>query len=104
VSRSDRFSEASHLSQSNERIERWHNSLKRECIRQGTPLSLEDARHLAEGYGDHYNNVRLNSAIRYITLRDMPVGRQDDIDAWSDRMLDEVRKEWSSEDEHSEKL
>jgi hypothetical protein len=44
-------------------------------------LPLEDARHLAEGYGDHYNNVRLNSAIRYITLRDMPVGRQDDIHA-----------------------
>lgn len=35
--------------QSNGRIERWHKSLKGECIRPGTPLSLEDAR--SEGYG-----------------------------------------------------
>ena len=30
--------------QSNDKIERWFKSLKRECIRPGTPLSLEDAR------------------------------------------------------------
>ena len=29
--------------QSNGEIERWHKSLKGECIRPGTPLSLEDA-------------------------------------------------------------
>ncbi len=40
-----------------------HKSLKGECIRPGTPLSLEDARRLVEGYVEHYNNVRLNSAI-----------------------------------------
>jgi hypothetical protein len=48
--------------QSNGKIERWHKSLKGECIRPGTPLSLEDARRLVSGYVDHYNNVRLNSA------------------------------------------
>jgi hypothetical protein len=53
--------------QSNGKIERWHKSLKGECIRPGTPLSLEDARHLVKGYVAHYNNVRLNSAISYIT-------------------------------------
>ena len=47
-----------------DKIERWHKSLKGECIRPGTPLSLEDARRLVEGYVEHYNNVRLNSAIR----------------------------------------
>src|SRR5438477_12467092 len=36
--------------QSNGKIERWHKSLKGECIRPGTPLSLEDARRLVEGY------------------------------------------------------
>ena len=36
--------------QSNGKIERWHKSLKGECIRPGTPLSLEDARRLLEGY------------------------------------------------------
>jgi len=48
--------------QSNGKIERWHKSLKGECIRPRTPLSLDDARGLVQGYVDHYNNVRLNSA------------------------------------------
>lgn len=37
-----------------------HQSLKRECIRPGVPLSLEDARRLMAGYIDHYNRVRLS--------------------------------------------
>ena len=49
------------------KIERWHKSLKGECIRPGIPLSLEDARRLVQGYVEHCNNVRLNSAIGYIT-------------------------------------
>jgi len=36
--------------QSNGKIERWHQTLKSECIRPGTPLSLEDARRLVSGY------------------------------------------------------
>ncbi len=32
--------------QSNGKIERWHKSLKGECIRPGRPLSLDDARRL----------------------------------------------------------
>jgi transposase InsO family protein len=40
--------------QSNGKIERWHKSLKGECIRPGTPLSLDDARRLVEGYVEHY--------------------------------------------------
>jgi putative transposase len=30
--------------QSNGKIERWHKSLRGECLRPGTPLSLDDAR------------------------------------------------------------
>jgi hypothetical protein len=62
--------------QSNGKIERWHKSLKGECIRPGTPLSLEDARRLIKGYVEHYNNIRLNSAIGYITPKDMLAGHQ----------------------------
>jgi putative transposase len=62
--------------QSNGKIERWHKSLKGECIRPRTPLSLDDARRLVEGYVEHYNNVRLNSAVGYITPKDMLAGRQ----------------------------
>jgi hypothetical protein len=32
-------------------------SLKSECIRPGTPLSLEDAKRLIQQYVDRYNNM-----------------------------------------------
>jgi len=79
--------------QSNGKIERWHKSLKGECIRPGTPLSLEDARRLVEGYVEHYNSVRLNSAIGYITPKDMLAGRHAEIHAERDRKLEEARKQ-----------
>jgi putative transposase len=53
--------------QSNGKIERWHQSLKRECTRPGVPLSLEDALRLVAGYIDYYNRVRLHSALGYVT-------------------------------------
>src|SRR5207247_5692727 len=74
--------------QSNGKIEPWHKSLKGECSRPGTPLSLEDARRLVEGYVEHYNNVRPNSAIGYITPKDMLAGHQQEIQAERDRKLD----------------
>ena len=79
--------------QSNGRIERWHKSLKGECIRPGTPLSLDDARRLVEGYVEHYNDVRLNSAIGYITPKDMLARGQQEICAERDRKLEEARKQ-----------
>jgi putative transposase len=33
--------------------------------------SLDDGRRLVQDYVDHYNNVRLNSAVGYITPKDM---------------------------------
>src|SRR5580698_6117653 len=57
--------------QSNRKIEPWHKSLKGGRIRPGTPLSPEEARRLVDGYVEHYNDVRLNSAIGYITSKDM---------------------------------
>ena len=45
--------------QSNGKIERWHKSLKSECIRPGARLSLEDAKCLIQQYLDRYNGVRL---------------------------------------------
>jgi putative transposase len=77
--------------QSNGKIERWHKSLKSECIRPRTPLSLEDARRLVQGYVEHYNNLRLNSAIGYVTPKDMLMGRQAEIHAERDRRLELAR-------------
>jgi len=34
-----------------------------------------------QGYVEHYNNVRLNSAIGYITPKDMLAGHQQEIQA-----------------------
>jgi LPS O-antigen subunit length determinant protein (WzzB/FepE family) len=79
--------------QSNGKIERWHKSLKGECIRPGTPLSLEDARRLVEGYVEHYNDVRLDSAIGYITPKDMLAGHQQEIQAERDRKLEAAREQ-----------
>ena len=78
--------------QSNGKIERWHKSLKSECIRPGTPLSLGDALRLVQGYVEHYNHVRLNSAIGYITPKDMLTGRQQEIQADRDRKLEAARE------------
>jgi len=56
-------------------------------------LSLDDARRLVKGYVEHYNNVRLNSAIGYITPKDILAGRQQEIHAERDRKLEEARKQ-----------
>jgi putative transposase len=77
--------------QSNGKIERWHKSLKSECIRPGTPLSQEDAKRLIQQYVDRYNNVRLHSAIGYVTPNDMLAGRQAKIHAERDRKLEAAR-------------
>lgn len=77
--------------QSNGKLERWHKSPKSECIRPGTPLSQQDAERLIQQYVDHYNNVRLHSAIGYVTPMDMLAGRQKEIQAARDRKLEEAR-------------
>ena len=40
---------------------------------------------------EHYNNVRLNSAIGYVTPKDMLAGHQQDIQAERDRKLDAAK-------------
>ena len=58
----------------NGKFERWFKTLKGECIRVKTPLSLEDARRLVAEFVNHYNTVRLHSAIAYITPADKLAG------------------------------
>ncbi len=36
--------------QRNGKIERWHKTLKADCIRPQVPLSLDDARRLVDGF------------------------------------------------------
>ena len=56
--------------QSNGKIERFHKSLKVECIRKKAMGSLEEARILINKYVDEYNNKRLHAALNYLTPSD----------------------------------
>jgi len=78
--------------QSNGKIERWHRILKEECIRPGTPLTVEDARRIVGKFVDHYNNVRLHSAIGYVAPKDKLEGREKAIFDERDRKLDQARE------------
>jgi hypothetical protein len=79
--------------QSNGKIERWHKSLKQECIRPLTPLTVEVARRLIQLYVDHYNTIRLHSAIGYVTPQDRLAGRQAEIHAARDCKVGQARSQ-----------
>jgi transposase InsO family protein len=79
--------------QSNGKIERWHKSLKTECIRPGTPLSLDDARRLVGQFVEHYNEVRLHSAIGFVTPKDKLEGREKQIFTERDLKLEMAREQ-----------
>jgi len=78
--------------QSNGKLERFHGSIKGECIRPGTPISLEDAIRIVTRYVEHYNQVRLHSAIGYVAPADKLAGREGEIFAARDRKLAEARE------------
>ena len=78
--------------QSNGKKERFFQTLKTECIRPGTPLSLEDARRLVGNFVAHYNTRRLHSAIGYVTPLDKLEGRAEAIWAARDAKLAAARE------------
>jgi hypothetical protein len=78
--------------QSNGKIERWHKTLKGDCIRVLVPLSLDDGRRLVTDFVAHYNDVRLHSAIGYLAPRDKLEGRGPQIHEARDRKLAEARE------------
>ena len=81
-----------HYPQGNGKIERWHRSLKEECVRPKTPLSLEEARETVGGYVENYNCKRLHSAIGYIAPKDKLEGKAERIFTDRDRKLSEARE------------
>jgi putative transposase len=78
--------------QSNGKIERWHQTIKGECIRVQVPLSPDEARRMVSDYVGHYNQVRLHSAIGYVTPQDRLLGNDAAIHAARDRKLAEARE------------
>lgn len=79
--------------QSNGKKERFFGTLKRDCIRPGMPLSLEEAKELVREFIEYYNTIRLHSAIGYITPLDKLKGREKEIFAERARKLTEARKQ-----------
>ena len=65
--------------QSNGKMERWFGTAKAECLRPAGPATESEARRLMTGYVTHYNEVRLHSAIGYITPQARLEGRHDQI-------------------------
>jgi transposase InsO family protein len=78
--------------QSNGKLERFHGSIKGECLRPGTPISLDDAIRIVTKYVEHYNHVRLHSAIGYLAPADKLAGREEEIFDARDRKLAEARQ------------
>ena len=83
---------APYYPQSNGKIERWHKTLKADAIRPGQPQTLEEACALVARWVEHYNTVRLHSAIGYITPADHLAGRGPVIWAQRDARLEAARE------------
>ena len=81
-----------YYAQSNGKIERRHRCLKADCTRPGVPLDLEQARRLLAGFIEHYNTVRLHSAIGHITPQDKLLGREMAIFATREQTLAKARE------------
>lgn len=78
--------------QSNGKLERWHKSLKSEAIRPASPATFDEVCRRVAAYVEHYNHVRLHSAVGYITPADKLNGLADVIAAERDRKLEEARQ------------
>jgi putative transposase len=79
--------------QSNRKQERMQGTVKRECIREKCPRTVEEARCWVGEYIERYNTQRLHSAIGYVTPLDMLEGRQEAILAERDRKLEAAREQ-----------
>jgi len=78
--------------QSNGKLERWHGSIKQECIRMSAPATKEQAEKRVARYVYHYNHDRLHSAIGYITPADCLAGLSQVIAQERDRKLEAARR------------
>jgi transposase InsO family protein len=88
--------------QSNGKIERFHRTLKGDCLRIETPLTLDDARRVVARYIDHYNKVRLHSAMGYVTPQAKWEGRDQEILKARDQKL-EAARERRKQERHAER-
>ncbi len=82
--------------QSNGKIERFHKTIKTTTIRPLAPSTADEARHAVLEFVAHYNDVRLHSAIGYVTPADKLAGREEEIWTRRDCRLERARENRAS--------
>ena len=78
--------------QSNGKLERYHQTIKGECIRPNVFLSLEEAREQIAKFICYYNEERLHSAIGYVAPKVKLEGREKQIFTERDQKLEAARE------------
>lgn len=78
--------------QSNGKLERLNKTVKTTTIRPKAPETLDEARRVVEEFVEHYNNVRLHSAVGYLSPADKLAGREAEVFAARDTKLEVARE------------
>lgn len=78
--------------QSNGKLERYHRTVKGTCLRPGAFADADEVRRALTKFVEHYNQVRLHSALGYITPADKLAGREKEIGAARDAKLEAARE------------
>jgi putative transposase len=78
--------------QSNGKLERYHKTIKSECIRPKVALSLTEARTQITDYIHYYNDERLHSSIGYVAPKDKLDGRDKKIFTERDQKIEAARE------------
>ncbi len=78
--------------QSNGKLERWHKTLKSDAIRVKALADADEARRVISAFVEHYNGIRLHSAIGYVAPNDYLIGREKEIWTARDAKLEAARE------------
>lgn len=78
--------------QSNGKIERYHRTIKGDCIRSKQLENIDQARCEVARYVTHYNEVRLHSAIGYVTPQTKLLGKDKEVHENRDLKLEAARE------------
>ena len=77
-----------HYPQSNGKIQRWHGTFNRDCLRPKTPFDINQAKTTTAQFIEYYNTVRLHSAIGYVTPKDRLENQHEEIFKIRDQKLE----------------
>jgi putative transposase len=78
--------------QSNGKLERYHRTVKGTCLRPGVFADADEVRRALTKFVEYYNQVRLHSALGYLTPADKLAGREKEIGEARDAKLEAARE------------